>query len=183
MATYFRDLWKGIVASRIEAVMDSTTGKQVLDGSHIMLTGTATASVALGQLVLQRHPANFWSFVLLSPAIAVSLLGVLGITAWLAVQGRIPVLMGAAYLGLTAFQAVLGAVFHQLPCGENRGLFTLVSSLLVLLITFLSTRGWFPAYVKGAMYGQKKEAKKAANKPDEDLGGGDEEASVYEDAE
>lgn len=180
MTSYFKDLWKGIVASRIEAVMDSTTGKQVLDGSHIMLTGTATASVALGQLMLQKHPKNFWSFVLLSPAIAVSLLGVLGITAWPAVQGKVPVLMGGAYLGLTAFQAVLGAVFHQLPCGDNRGLFTLVSSLLVMLIAFLSTRGWFPAWVKGAMYGQKKEVKKAAAKAEEEVA---EEGSVYEDAE
>ncbi len=121
MTSYFANVWKGVVANRIEAVMDSIAGKQVLDGSHIMLTGTATSAVALSQLMLQKHPANFWSFVLLSPAVAVSLLGVLAVTAWPVAQSKVPMTMGVAYLALTAFQAVLGAVFHQLPCGNNRG--------------------------------------------------------------
>ena len=181
MTSYFRDVWKGIVASRIEAVMDSTAGKQVLDGSHIILTGTATAAVAIGQLSLQNHPANFWSFVLLSPAVAVSLLGVLAVTAWPVAQRKVPMLMGVAYLALTAFQATLGAVFHQLPCGNNRGLFTLISSLLVLLVTFLSTRGWFPRWCKQAMYGNKKEVKKPI--PVADTADEEEVGSVYEDAD
>ena len=183
MSAYFTNLWQSVVAKRIEVVMDSTAGRQVLDGSHIMLTGTATAAVALGQLVLQKHPANFWSFVLLSPAVAVALLGTLAVAAWPVAQGKVPMAMGIAYLGLTAFQATLGAVFHQLPCGNNRGLFTLVSSLLVLLVTFLSTRGWFPTWVKEAMYGRRKEPKRAAAQEpavqDED----DDNESVYKDAE
>lgn len=182
MTSYFSNMWKGMVASRIEAVMDSTAGKQVLDGSHIMLTGTATAAVAIGQLALQSHPANFWSFVLLSPAVTVSLLGVLAITAWPVAQSKVPMLMGLAYLVLTAFQATLGAVFHQLPCGNNRGLFTLVSSLLVLLIAFLSTRGWFPTWCKQAMYGNKKSVKKPVIPPPAEEEG-DDASTVYADAE
>lgn len=182
MSSYFTNLWQSVVAKRIEVVMDSTAGKQVLDGSHIMLTGTATAAVALGQLVLQRHPANFWSFVLLSPAVAVTLLGTLAVAACPAAQSKVPMAMGVAYLGLTAFQATLGAVFHQLPCGDNRGLFTLVSSLLVLLVTFLASRGWFPTWVKQALYGQRKESKRPAPQepPQEEE---DDAESLYKDAE
>ena len=56
-----------------------------------------------------------------------------------------------------------------------------MSCLLVLLITFLSTRGWFPGFVKNHMYGKKKEQKKAVVPAAEEQD--DDPESVYQDAE
>lgn len=147
-----KGLWNGYCKGKIEEVLESPDAKAILDGSHVLLTFTVGGAVLISQLLLLTWPENFFGFCLLSPAVAVALLGVLAITAWPACQASLPVLMGGSYVGLTAYMSVFGALFHLLPMSDNRPVFTLLNTLIVTLGLYLASRKRVPDKLKEVMF-------------------------------
>ncbi len=164
----FKGLWNGYCKGKIEEVLESPDAKAMLDGSHVLLTFTVGGAVLISQLLLLGWPENFSGFLLLSPAVAVGLLGVLAITAWPACQASLPVLMGGSYIGLTAWMSVFGALFHLMPMSDNRPIFTLLNTLIVTLGLYLASRKRVPDKLKEVMFsaatGKQKDATDAETK-------------------
>ena len=148
----FKGLWNGYCKAKMEEVLESQDAKAILDGSHVLLTFTVSGAVLISQLLLLGWPENFSAFCLLSPAVAIGILGVLAITAWPACQASLPVLLGGSYVGLTAWMSFFGAVFHLLPMSDNRPIFTLLNTLILTLGLFLSSRKRVPDKLKQVMF-------------------------------
>lgn len=163
----FKGLYDSYCRGKIEEVMASPDGKAVLDGSHVLLTFTVGGAVLISQLLLLSFPENFFAFTLLSPALAVGMLGVLAITAWPACQASLPLLMGGSYVGLTAWMSVFGAVFHLMPMADNRSVFTLLNTLIVTLGLYLSSRKRVPDKLKEVMFATAAGKKDPTPKPEE----------------
>lgn len=159
----FKGLWNGYCKGKIEEVLESPDAKQILDGSHVLLNFTVGGAVLISQLLLLGWPENFFGFCLLSPAVAVGLLGVLAVTAWPACQASLPLVMGSSYVRLTAWMSVFGAVFHLMPLSDNRAVFTLLNTLIVTLGLYLSSRKRVPDKLKEVMFSAASGKKEAAS--------------------
>jgi hypothetical protein len=144
-------MWTGYCNKKVTEVLDGPGAKEILDGGHVLVTFLVGGAVLTAQLLLQQWPPNFFGFCLLSPLLAVGILTVLTMTAWPKLQSSLPVLAGGLLLVLTAWQTVLGALYHQLPIGNNRAIYTLVNSLTVTLAMYLASREYVPKKLKRAL--------------------------------
>lgn len=146
-----RSMWTGYCNKKVTEVLDGPGAKEILDGGHVLVTFLVGGAVLTSQLLLQQWPPNFFGFCLLSPLLAVGILTVLTLTAWPKLQSSLPVLAGGLLVILTAWQTVLGALYHQLPIGNSRAIYTLVNSLTVTLAMYLASREYVPKKLKRAL--------------------------------
>ena len=117
--------WKTYYCKRLKEVLEGPAATSVLTSGHVLLTCGIGAVLLIAQLLLQQWPSNFFGFCMLSPLLAAVMLGGACLAAFPGSFGSLAVVLGVATLGLTAWQSVLGGIFHQLPLGDSRALFTL----------------------------------------------------------
>ena len=143
--------WKTYYCKRLKEVLEGPAATSVLTSGHVLLTCGIGAVLLIAQLLLQQWPSNFFGFCMLSPLLAAVMLGGACLAAFPGSFGSLAVVLGVATLGLTAWQSVLGGIFHQLPLGDSRALFTLVNTLVLTVGIYLASKGSVPRHLRRAL--------------------------------
>ena len=143
--------WRTYYCKKLEEVLEGPAATSVLTSGHVLLTCGVAAALLISQLMLQQWPANFFGFCMLSPLLTALLIGGVAVAAFPSCLGSVGVLLAVATVALTAWQSVLGGVFHQLPIGDSRPLFTLINTLVIASGVFLASRGSLPRHLRKAV--------------------------------
>lgn len=146
-----QEWWKDYYCAKLCKALEGPAAASVLSSGHVLLTCGVAAALLISQLSLQQWPSNFFGFCMLSPILAALLVGAGAVAAFPGVAGSLPVLLGVATAGLIAWQTTLGGLFHQLPVGDSRALYTMVNTLLVTAGVFLASRGVVPPMLRKAL--------------------------------
>ena len=143
--------WKDFCCARLQDVLQGPLVAEAFCSGHVLLTLAVTSALLISQLMLQTWPSNFFAFCMLSPLVAALLLAAGAAAAFPAAAASLPALSGVFLAALAVWQTVFGAVFHLLPLGDNRALFTLLNTLLVSVGVYLASRGRVPEMMRKAV--------------------------------